>query len=1109
MSAAGLIRRKSLAQPGVATRHSRKELKPEARQDNDQLWKPQMMGTSPLAKLSRYDDLEPNLLLPPSIAQDRAHTPTGDEYSNLGNLKRGSLMVMNGAVSPAPSFISGDFLGERQSEEEYFTASENESAPAIPFRALPALPTSNTQYTLDSSSHSLEDFRLSDQQGKSMAVSANRNGSPLKREIRAASSIGELDGETALITYKPRTQSSAIALIARSENHSLFSNENSVEDLRIYQSHPRIVSQSAVSLAAEYMMELPPSPHKANAKEQGMLLLEPSPGSSVSRSGIAREDYYNSSQNTQHEDREPQVYDEISAHTALRSHPPNATLPLKSALKSMRSSQVKTDSGYCSSASTGVETGPTFEMDPLNLSTVDSVAPSAPKGDVASTPTVEAKKLVPKPPILRIKSDISEKWPTFPKPEGDDVQETPEHPKRPKAERTKSWKKSIRRSLSRSRTAETTTDRNLPASLPGSSLSLDSAKPRKLQKKRPLSQPRLAIRDSHDPNAEVPQVPSSTFLKFSKRVAISPGLQHLDRTYEDATITNTRQGSASPAPASESLPDLKASYLPDAQHDNVTTTANRTSKQATSDQAAPQTPIHRHGLSRMSFRRASVSSREDEEEIGSDEIVGATDFGTVAKSLGSGPYDIAKGNQPHQPRSTQSKPVQYPHQLGADHRQFGPREGWDAETASRFAQMRSRERAAATAAAEREPVPAQRPFISSRSRSYHEDSPMRFPQPSSEHRKPKSAHGSAPQGQGHMQRQGQVHDYQSAQQEYLRPPTFITTTSALRPRTANADPVAYGQRPARQQFHPSSGIPPMPRPKTANAEPVVYGRAPRSESPVKNMVGLLEARAALAPTPSPTLTPSPNFDWSEQSRLWGERKMNAQGGVRTASSEYSESITSTTTGTTYVSGSRSQPGYPTVQTSYSSSTPRTATRTVYSAFPPTTTTRTTHTNYLATPVSKTSNNHTSTVSSTSSSRIPRTPTYSQPSTQIQQPKWREQTNIRPQSQHHARPSFVPGSNLAQSQSQPQPQPQQLQQQQQPQPRLQQQSKRTSSGNIFGQFGGGGGGAGAGRFTGEKVVDSRSIASSGGKRNITPRTHVIRSSYGVDVGDIPARRNAPI
>ncbi|QDS72896.1 hypothetical protein FKW77_007699 [Venturia effusa] len=1089
ISAAGLIRRKSLARPGIATRLAKKELKPEPKQ-NGQVWNTEMMGTSPLAQLSSLDNLECDLQPPTAIAQNRAHTPTGDEYTNLGNLKRGSLMVMNGSASPAPSFISRDLLVGRPTEEEYYTASENASPSASPARALPALP-------VESGDQSIEDFLLPDQQDQSADVSTKRSGSPLKREFRAESPIWESERETdSLMARQPQKQPSAISLIARSENHSLFSNVSSEEDLPAHSRgpHTRTVSQSAISLAAEYMLELPPSPHKSTFRTNEALSVESSQDPSVSRSAPNRADSYTRPQNVEHETGEPdqvrypgqtQGGDAILAHTALRSHPPNGTIPLKSALKSKHSSQAKMDSGYCSSASTGVEAGQVPEMDPLNLSKSDPAANLSLKGDEVHMLALEdepkvSSAFVPSQKLTQ-KPSASASQPASRELEKGKEQESPEESERPTTERKKSWKKSIRRSLSRSQTAEITPNRNSPASIPGSSNSLESTKPKKLQKKRPLSQPPLLARDYHNLTDEVPRVPSSVFAKFSERLTTTPGLQHLDRTYEDAKSTNPRGRSTSPARISAVPPVLGESYFPDAQQNVSTATASSDSKRANAtDKAAPRPPAHRHGLSRMSFRRPSTSQRK-EEELESERITGISDFGTVAQSLGSGPYDIAKSNQPQRPRSAVVGHVQYPHQLGAHQGNYGPREGWDAETASRFAQMRSRERAAATAAAEKESVSSRRPPVSNRPKSYHEDSPVQQPRQSMNQR-PKSVHGSVPQAREYASKRDQLHDQYIMLQGNQRPSIPVTAATHQRPRTANEGAMGYDEGSSQQESRSpittrSSGW--LPQHRTSAVDPAVHDHASRSQSPVKKMVSVLEARAALAPTPSPTPR-SPTVDWSEQSRMWRERKMNAEEVVRTTSSDYSESVTSTTTSTmaTYIPGS----GNSTVQSSHwSTPIPTTTTRTVRSPLPSNTTT---HTSYLSTPVSRTSVNHTCTVSSTSSSRISPVPTYSQQQSTStpMQPRSREQP--RGQSRYHANPA--PG---------PRPDPMQQQPLQMQRP----QSKRISSGGVFGRFSGG--------PAGDQARLEKPVVL-GKKRDTTPRTQAIRSGYGVDFGDIPVR-SAPI
>lgn len=1066
MSAAGLIRRRSLAQPGVATRHTRKHFKPEVRRaetavtmDSCQLWKPEMMGTSPLARLSSLDNLEPDLLSPLAIAENRAHTPTGDEYSNLGNLKRGSLMITNGAASPAPSFISQeDFVGRRHSEDEYFTASENGSVPASPTNALLALPPQSANNLTRSRVPTPEVSQAPDHDDRSVALLAKRSGSPLKREIRAESPIWESDRETDfLMTRKPRSQPSALSLVAKSENHSLFSNVSSEEDFRAQNPHQRTVSQSALSLAAEYMLELPPSHHNSAPRSS-----QQTPGwqadLSPSRLDTARKDSVTPSPVEQHESWEPsempcfgqtQIGDEILAHTALRSHPPNITVPMKSAPKSKHSSQAKPDSGYCSSVSTGVEASQILEMNQPNLSIVNSVAVLLPS-NVASMPALETEQATSSlaTPVPRSgASRPSERWSDSYTLEGGNLPETPDGSKRTQPERSKSWRKSARRSFSRLRSAENTPNNDSPLSMPDIDISHKSLGPKKLQKRRPLSQPPLAICDSHNISGEVPQVPSPVFSRFSERLATSPGLQHLEHTYEDASTTNPRRGSASPRPASGSSPVVPSSYFPDAEQ-NIAQ-VNCTSKHVNLDSALPKPSTYRHGFSRMSFRRSSAIKKE-EEDFGSEDITGVSDFGTVAQSLGSGPYDIVRSVQRQRPYSAVSGTVKYPHQFGSNQQHFEPREGWDAETASKFAQMRSRERAAAAAATERKPLPKQRPPISNRPKSFHEQSPIQHPERPSMYQRPKSVHGSVIQGQGRAQHRFSVQEHGSAQLEYQRPSTSSAVASTPRPRTANDE-----------------GL-------------MVYDHAPRSASPIKNMVRLFEARAApTTPTPSPRPPQPPTVDWSEQSRIWRERKTNAQEGIRTTSSDYGESVTTTTTSTmaTYAADSPLQPGYPTMQTSYSS-TPSTTTRTMHSSAPITAT----YTSYLSTPVSTSKTTSTSTMSVTSQSRISQTPRYSQVSTP-RLPKSREQ----PSSSHA---QSMPRHEVSPT---PEPSPNPTQQQQRPA------SSRMSSGGILRRFSGG--------LTREKAGNKQPTTSVK-RRDITPRTQSIRSGYGIDFGDIPTR-NRPI
>ncbi|KAF2474551.1 uncharacterized protein BDR25DRAFT_301255 [Lindgomyces ingoldianus] len=136
-SSSSLTRRRSLtATPGLATRGSptdgtRKPWNswqtPQVERQT-QKWHLGLMGTSPLTRLAALDLAEDGRESP----TPRAKTPGEMEYSHLGALQLGSLVVTNGVPSPAPSARKlprekGDLVGSL--EEDYFTASEGSSSP--------------------------------------------------------------------------------------------------------------------------------------------------------------------------------------------------------------------------------------------------------------------------------------------------------------------------------------------------------------------------------------------------------------------------------------------------------------------------------------------------------------------------------------------------------------------------------------------------------------------------------------------------------------------------------------------------------------------------------------------------------------------------------------------------------------------------------------------------------------------------------------------------------------------------------------------------------------------------------------------------------------------
>ena len=309
-------------------------------------------------------------------------------------------------------------------------------------------------------------------------------------------------------------------------------------------------------------------------------------------------------------------------------------------------------------------------------------------------------------------------------------------------------------------------------------------------------------------------MPSTVFSRYSNRLSASPGMQHLETTFDQPV--KDRESSFEPASATAaSKPTLPSCFFPDADMDEP-----------------PAPPAHRRmSLGRKSFSRSRSRSkpRVDEQEVLSN---GIADFGTVGQSLGTSPYDAAMPPMPRRPSggfNTQ------PHHLSTVGSWSGPREGWDDQTAARIAQTRSRERASQMyaeqqqreaeiiARSERRPMPA-RPM------SYHEGLPtLKIFRPATgvPLARPKSMHGTEP---APMPTGSWYDDREAMPQD--------TRRAASRPRTPHAQS--------------------------------------RDPSPVKKLVNAFEQRATEHAPVRPPPLPAQQPDWTDSSRIWRERRMNAE-----------------------------------------------------------------------------------------------------------------------------------------------------------------------------------------------------------------------------------------
>lgn len=131
-----LTRRRSLIQtPGVATRNSPVEGRrrtwnswraPKLEADEEAKWQVTPKGISPPTRVSILKAAEEAHHTP----TPRAQTPSDMDYSHLGSLQLGTLMVTNGPPSPAPS-TKITKQKSTPTEQDYFSTTEAGSSPLL------------------------------------------------------------------------------------------------------------------------------------------------------------------------------------------------------------------------------------------------------------------------------------------------------------------------------------------------------------------------------------------------------------------------------------------------------------------------------------------------------------------------------------------------------------------------------------------------------------------------------------------------------------------------------------------------------------------------------------------------------------------------------------------------------------------------------------------------------------------------------------------------------------------------------------------------------------------------------------------------------------------
>ncbi|OCK82464.1 hypothetical protein K432DRAFT_441575 [Lepidopterella palustris CBS 459.81] len=638
-----LIRQRSLATPGLATRDSptdalRKQGEPHEKTLGDRQehqWKLEMMVTSPLTRLAALDLAEDGSGSP----TPRAQTPGDMAYSHLGVLQLGSLVVTNGAASPAPSVMSKN-INRRKStpdilqEEDYFTASEGCNSPVTLMHERAARSHIRSQSSVFPMSSPLSRESRKPERDK-RSIPTPRSGSPLKRETYAE------DFYRCSSEYQPAMP------------------------------YRHVETKSAPLIAQDYMNEIASSPF-ADQEEN----LDGFGG------GENRSSFYKtldegfteplSADSLSFRDEAFRILDGTifagsTTYQDFSNQPakPPDVLKINDA-KIERPAHTKADSGYSSGTSLralqresqAIEEGiiPSLPKISPVLAGFQESGDGADFEDTGSLYTFEQMLSIPPP-------------------------KTPDHesttPKTPRLSliQTKSWKKSS----SSNTPALTSPITPISVSSSHSTESKKSAMYKKLQKRRPMSQQLPVVQSSAVKEGSIPSIPDNVRAHFRRRLSESPGMGHLTRTFASTSDTNS----------SDDYVELRTESIPIRFPSPTPQSEPRPRKHMRSQSARPPTPPHRHRRSISIFRREKAyEDHSAENEI--DDTVGIADFGTVAKSLGSSPYDIAMSTLKPKPVTSPT----HPYQISTALPRAKSMASMDSATASEFARMRSRERAA-------------------------------------------------------------------------------------------------------------------------------------------------------------------------------------------------------------------------------------------------------------------------------------------------------------------------------------------------------------------------------------------------------------------------------
>lgn len=694
-----MTRRRSLLPAGLATRGGatqdllRKPLPPAAAAERPKPMRPyseQQLAWSQSAPVTDLVALD--------LADDktnplghRAATPSLDRYSATGALKLGSLRVMNGAASPEPSITSR--IAEKNSmlslrdEDGYVTASEGRPSLDVPLRnSVDEIPI--RERILKSAKAQQDRARRNSRQSfEGRPIVAPIRDIPLKLDVPRYSS--EDDAGTS-----PRT-------------------------------NPRIqrLKHRASAYAQEYASdcELSPSPYDERA---GLL-------SVASRLSTV----YDSADNSPNDRAAGTPEEALSKLTGVSDYitarplaAPEAPRESSESAQSIASARTRPslvtlqDSGYSSETSLHVvPRKPSWDI-PRKPSNMHPATEEALKQVVEQDECPSSGKLADEQSLYTFEEFLSspmaslqdEKTPT-PSPDGSAK-------KQPRfyALRNKSSVKRSSMPAMPGLDAKPSTD-TIPtiASTQSSPAQTEktehiSKQQRKLQKPRPSSHQvakkvRVTAVKDIKPDS-LPAVPDEVSVNFSRRIQRTPSMAHLEHTYAS---TDSKDVAATPVEFDGSIkfPSPTPSPEPKRSFSKRVRSRSRGRKRDTSkpresvDEVLPDSdddsPLNTRSGSVFRLRSKSRSrsrtmgprrsSGEARTTVSEDFVAQFSDFGVVAATLGSSPYDISTNK--FERRSGGGGAKFHPHQISTGLKTEKTSVPMNEEAAAELARAKSRDRA--------------------------------------------------------------------------------------------------------------------------------------------------------------------------------------------------------------------------------------------------------------------------------------------------------------------------------------------------------------------------------------------------------------------------------